>query len=1004
MNLAKSNQKILTRLSLLLVSLFLLAGDAWPQKQADSIVHEFVFRNWDNQSGLPQNTVFALAHDHAGYLWGGTEEGLFRFDGAQFTLINEGNTPGLHSGTFYTIFTSGEDLWASSRNSIVRIREKVEQIIDFQDYAAGGWITSIARDTSGMLWIGTSNGRLFYLAGDTILPCKQWDTSAGGSIESMKYSNGRMIIGTSHGLFIMHRPNGTSRLVRGFENMAITAVTIGRPDELWIGTATHGLYRLAEDTTHFHEAKGLNENYINSLYYDKEGKLWIGFRSEGFQLYDGRNFITPNQEEYSHDGIRSILVSGDQVWLGTNSSGLVQARYAQILEAPAGLQLAGKIILPIYQDEDGEIWIGTAGMGAYRYSKGKLNRYDRANGLSNDLVLSLAGNNDYIFIGTSFGLNRFNRKKETIDRKYTREDGLINLGVLCLFNDSRNRLWITTRQGGLHRMGKDGRINAIPLPAYLSKSNLISVLEDGNGDMYFGSRGAGMLKIDTLDRITTFHRESAFPADIVYSYYQDPEGDIWMGTEKGLIVRQDGTYRIFNTGSGLLFDVVYRMLEDPTGQVWMSGNIGLQRIPVSELLAAKKTGQSPGALSARLFNAVDGMPNSETNGGIFPAGWRMQNGQLWFPTAEGVAVIDPVQMREEEKKLGIHLQSLRYGDKEFFSGEKINLPPGVYNFEIRYTSIDFGKPSEIRFFYRLKGLSNEWTPAGTRRIAYYSGLAPGTYTFEVRAERYGASSETVSLRFTVEPQFYQTTWFKIVLGLFLLLVGLWIIWMVRKSSRRKFFEQQQITRAQINGQEKERQLISTELHDSINQQLSTAKMYLDVAGTNEVLRVDLINKSKDVIRNAINEISHLCHSLTPPSLKDIGLQEAIEDLLDPYRAMGRFIIHLEFNLDASTLEEDLQFTLFRITQEQMNNIAEHAEAQNVWIEFTQGSAGIYLQVRDDGKGFDPKTVEYGMGFENMRNRLSLYRGRVEVKTAPGRGCLVGVFVPLGNGKAQQVQE
>src|SRR5690606_17036708 len=406
-----------------------------------------------------------------------------------------------------------------------------------------------------------------------------------------------------------------------------------------------------------------------------------------------------------------------------------------------------------------------------------------------------------------------------------------------------------------------------------------------------------------------------------------------------------------------MFDGVYRMLPDSKGFLWMSGNIGLQRVALSDLKNAKKSGIENFQINARLFNSVDGMPNSETNGGIFPPGWKMLDGQLWFPTAGGVAVVDANLVNEYSDNLGIHIQSLRYGGMDYFQDDRIELPPGVYNFEIRYTSIDFGKPSEIKFYYRLKGLSSQWTSAGTRRIAYFSGLAPGEYTFEVRAERYGTKSETVSMSFTIKPQFFQTIWFKILITLALILLAARIFWSIRNMARRKLQEQQRITMAQINGQERERQLISAELHDSINQQLSTARMYLDVASTSdEKLRLELIDKSKDVLKHTISEISALCHSLTPPSLKDIGLLEAIDELLDAYRAMGRFKIHTDFRIDAKSIEEELQFTLFRITQEQMNNIAQHAEASNVWIEYYMESDGIHVSIRDDGKGFDPRTV------------------------------------------------
>lgn len=956
--------------------------------------HNFVYRSWNNQTGLPQNTVYDMVLDSTGYLWGATEEGLFRFDGAAFNLVNDGNTAGLHSNTFYALLSSGRDLWASGRNVILRIRDKVEQVWDLSNYINGGWIKCIEKDPSGRLWIGASNGKLYYLYRDSVYSCPAWNSGTFSSVEALTYTPRGMIVGTAQGLFSMDQPGATPKRIDCLDGIPITAIATGNGDELWIGTASKGLFRLSGDTVQYTEKEGLNENYINSLFFAGDGQLWVGLRSTGYQLFSKGRFITPAQDNFAHDGVRSIFVENEQLaWLGTNSSGLVQLKPALIGIPRIGPGLADKIILPVYQHPNGEIWVGTAGKGVFRYSRGRLSRYDRTNGLSNDLVLSVYGRDEYIFIGTSIGIDRFNTRTNTIDRHYTEKEGLQNNGVLCIFNDSHNRLWITTRRGGLYRMLEDGITRPFDLPASLERTTLLCAFEDSKHNIWIGSRGAGMFRIDEMDQSFHYHQKEKFPADIVYAFFEDQQGDIWMATDKGLVIYHHGVFRLFDKQSGLLFNEIYRILKDPAGYVWLSGNLGLQRIPVKDMLSAKDA-ISASKLPARLFNAVDGMPNSETNGGFFPAGWAMQDGTLWFPTAQGIAVVDHRLIGEESRKLNIHVQSLRYGNNKYFQGEDVQLPPGVFNIEIHYTSIDFSKASDIQFYVRLKGQKEEWTAAGDRRVAYFSSLAPGSYAFEVKAERYGVWSPTAVFNFTVRPSFYQTGWFKLlVIVLSLLAIGIFI-WYLRHSAQRKIREQQRVTRAQIRGQEKERQFISTELHDSINQQLGTVKLYLDFAKTNDADRAGLIAKSEEMVQTVINDIRSLCNSLTPTSLVDIGLKEALVDLLNSYSSIGKFIIHLQFQIEADELEEDLQFTIFRITQEQMNNIARHSGAANVWLEFRATATAVAVTIRDDGQGFDLKTQKFGMGFENIRNRLILYRGKMDIKTAKGKGCSLSLHIPL----------
>lgn len=962
---------------------------------ASSTSHQynFVYRSWDNQTGLPQNTVYDMARDSAGYLWGATEEGLFRFDGAEFTVVNENNTPGLHSSTFYNVMPTGKDLWASSRNSILRIGKKVEHIIDLRNYIRGGWIESIGTDSKNRLWVGTNLGELFCIEEDSVRTCPNWSPKRAGTIEALNGIREGILIGTSAGLYKMNDPDASPVLIERFAGMQITSFANGNGNDVWLGTAK-GLFLMAKDTIQYTEEQGLKESFINSIRWADDGRLWIGFRSAGYQVLDKGKLITPEQTKIAFDGIRSILpLERNLVWLGTNSSGLVQLKPALIEGAPSETNLAGKIILPIYQHSNAEVWVGTAGKGVSRTLNGKTEYFTQANGLTNNLVLAIYGRKNHVYIGTSNGLDRFNISTGNIDRHFTDKDGLQNRGVLCLFNDSRNRLWITTRLGGLQWMDEDEKIHPVPVQVEQGTPNLLGAFEDKDGYIWFGSRGAGALRVDSNGRVQQYHRAQGFPADIVYSFYQDKEGDIWMSTDKGLVVWGEGKFRLFDKTTGLFFNEIYRMLEDPKGYMWLSGNLGLQRVAVSELLAVKHSPESRLRVGVRLFNTLDGMPNSETNGGFFPAGWAMQDGTLWFPTVQGVAIADHARIGAESNVMNIQVQSLRFGDDEFLPSDEIQIPPGVYNLEIRYTNIDFEKSSDIKFHYRLKGFSNEWTQAENRRVAFFSALAPGNYTFEVKAERYGHWSQTATLHFKVLPLFYQATWFKVLAVVVGIAAIALTVYALKRSARRKLREQQNIIKAQINGQEKERQLISTELHDSINQQLTTAKIYLDFAKSNASMQTELIARSEKMVNAVINDIRTLCHSLTPPGLKDIGLKEALDDLLNPYLSVGKLKTHLRYEPGPDELPEDVQFNLFRITQEQLNNIMRHSGATEVWLDFESGDAGILVTIRDNGQGFDLRKVQRGLGFNNIRNRLAIYGGRMEIKTAPGKGCTLVLFIP-----------
>ncbi|MGB8190690.1 MAG: PAS domain-containing protein, partial [Chitinophagaceae bacterium] len=223
----------------------------------------------------------------------------------------------------------------------------------------------------------------------------------------------------------------------------------------------------------------------------------------------------------------------------------------------------------------------------------------------------------------------------------------------------------------------------------------------------------------------------------------------------------------------------------------------------------------------------------------------------------------------------------------------------------------------------------------------------------------------------------------------------------RKDLEQKLIEQEvgrqkMLTQATIDGQEKERKEIGKELHDNINQILSTTKLYLDLAqNTAEGSTSDLISTSSRNIMEAINEIRKLSRSLVPPTLGDLGLIESINDLCEAFTSMQTF--NIEFvhrNVREKYLADNQKLMLFRIIQEQTNNVVKHAKAGSVKIELKASKGLLNLEITDDGKGFDLTKTKKGVGLNNIINRAELFNGKVDIVAAPGKGCTVRVTIPV----------
>ncbi|MDP4263530.1 MAG: PAS domain S-box protein [Bacteroidota bacterium] len=209
-------------------------------------------------------------------------------------------------------------------------------------------------------------------------------------------------------------------------------------------------------------------------------------------------------------------------------------------------------------------------------------------------------------------------------------------------------------------------------------------------------------------------------------------------------------------------------------------------------------------------------------------------------------------------------------------------------------------------------------------------------------------------------------------------------------------KQKMLLRATIDGQEKERSEIGRELHDNISQHLTTTRLYLEVAkekASGELLK--MINQAHKGLMDMVNEIRQLSQSLVPPSLNDIGLVASVKDLCNPLKNTHAFDIDFQYSdFNDALLSDNMKLMLFRIIQEQVNNIIRHAQASSIKIDLQTGEGKVMLSITDNGKGFDPKSIKKGLGFNNMNNRAGLFGGTIRIDSAPGKGCTVQVTIPL----------
>lgn len=216
--------------------------------------------------------------------------------------------------------------------------------------------------------------------------------------------------------------------------------------------------------------------------------------------------------------------------------------------------------------------------------------------------------------------------------------------------------------------------------------------------------------------------------------------------------------------------------------------------------------------------------------------------------------------------------------------------------------------------------------------------------------------------------------------------------MQQRIISEKVMAQKEIAKAIIQTQEKERREIGKELHDNVNQVLTTIKLYIENIRNYPDHQAVFIDKSVTLTQRAINEIRFLSKQLVTPVINDLNFKAAIMEMMDHYQSLNLFRINYTFDVDEEQLDKDIQLTIYRIIQEQLNNIVKHAKASVVHVTVSDKEV-LQIVITDNGKGFDISNITSGLGLSNIKNRAEVYKGIVKVESAPGNGCSLTITFP-----------
>jgi signal transduction histidine kinase/ligand-binding sensor domain-containing protein len=967
----------------------------------------YFMRVWQTDDGLPENGVNAIVQTGDGYLWIGTFSGLVRFDGVRFAIFDIKNSPAMlsdrvtslfeddsgnlwigyetggltryHNGMFQStetpawkgrkILAIGEDrardIWALGVDgSLLRLRDSL--IIESQT-GAESELGSFVKDRYGKTWV-LWNGKISLLEGDHLEAAPFHPGYATGYVQGMgRGRDGGLWIASDGRLHEWKETDWGKDLGMAAWGIDATMSSLVEMSGggLVAGVVDHGLCLVRPYNTvlYFNRTNGLPSDWVRCLCEDREGNLWIG-----------------------------------------SGNGLVEFRPNNIAIVDSPDHWQGRAVLTITEAHDGALWIGTEGAGLYRMKQAEWRHFDAAQGILNSFVWSASEDAQGQLWAGTWGGGLFVQRGDHFEHAPGFEE--VTAPVLALLHIADGSTWVGTRNGLAHC--DHGKVQWYGSNEGLIHPDVRAVVQDRQGAVWFGMLGGGLGVIEN-GRVRQFRKVNGLSSDFVQCLRLDNDGSLWIGTSGGGLNRlKKGQFAAISISQGLPNDVICDIEDDEHGNFWFSSHGGIFRVS-KNLLNACADGLT-NSVHCIVYGKGDGLPTLECSGGFQPAGCRTADGRLWFPTSKGLVAVDTSEPKLNQLPPPVIIEDLlingRPVERGTLEASAVRIPPGQNRFEIHYTGLSLVAPEKVKFKYRLDGLDREWVSAGMNRFASYSYVPPGHYTFHVIAcnndDIWNETGRTLAI--IVLPHFWQTWWFRLLIGLCMVAAGgAGVLVEMRRRMRRKL--------ARIESQravERERVRIARDIHDDLGASLTRITMLSQPARMEQ-------DHSKTV--SDMDRIYHAASDLTHKLDEIVWAVNPKHDTLDSLATyLGTFAqdfleaAHIRCRLDIPIrlpprpLTAETRHNLFLAFKEALNNAVKHAGSVEIRISLLIEPGGFSLQIEDKGRGFLIETVgstqspnsgrqTSGHGLQNMRQRLAQIGGRCDIHSVPGEGTTVRLVVP-----------
>lgn len=1042
--------------AIVFVLLVLISGEVMSQAQP-------AFIKMNKSKDLSSGSVTSIAQDKDGFMWIGTKSGLSRYDGTAFRLFNQQNG-GLSANDVSAIYVDSKGrMWVATINGLNLFNNNMEQFSSFKYQSNSNYsissneINTVYEDSDGKIWIGTENGLNQFIEKDStfVRYFNQNDNEEGVSHNSVK----AIFEDDQHNLWIGTFGGGLNKLKEHERNFVslnkqqeaffprYINVIKGLSDEaLLIGTSGEGLLVFNRHTglftPYFKEDKHLEAiSIVRAIYKDSAQNIWIGTDGDGLikiaapadtKPQEILQYVKSNhvQSSLSSNAIYSIFEDNESnLWVGTawNGINILAHQEAAVQNFYSDFQGSNPSpVLSIFK-KDNMLWFGTDGYGLniYDLNSSQTLKFDKSDIGGDYIQLIQEREKGGYFIGTfANGLMIFD-PKEGVKRHFKHHlnnaNSLSYHDVRAVIEEENASFWVGTWGGGLcyydeHQEKFRAYKRDENFPKSISNDNVTALTEANDGNIWVGTFGGGL---NLFDRSSAeFVHFVSKPEDVntissnnIISLLKDTKGNLWIGTwDNGLCRMALDTYKItrFGNPDGIRENTITAMLEDEAGNIWISTKNGITKFDYT-------------TQSFERFPQLNGEYHINAS---------FKDGKmLYFGNNEGVVAFDSEKISSTAKEPDIRLTGFKLFNKNVHIGDGTNVLDknilyedfielqhnhSVITFE--FTTLKF-PVANYEYAIKLENFDEEWREIGAQQSATFTNLAPGNYTFKVKAKSPGSNWETTykAIDLLVHKPLWKMWWAYIGYTIvFVFLLYLFYRYTIQWEKLKNNLRLEKVTR------EKERELNKLKLKFFTNVSHEIRTPVTLILGAVNRIAEDIPDRKFDAVQEVRRNSKHLLQLVN--ELLDFRKLESEGVKLKATR--GNFVefvkeIYLSFTSHAANLNLDYRFLtekehielwfdrnqMEKVVYNLLSNAFKYTDAGGaVTVNIRGNEQQVHLSVADTGRGIPETKLDkifkrfyqsdnnfllkkegFGIGLSIARNIVKLHSGEILVKSEVNKG-------------------